>query len=44
MSLFNLIKQTKISKEESLYPTKQCVFYLEGKGVNVKLCFKLIIK
>lgn len=40
MSLFNLIKQTKISKEESLYPTKQCVFYLEGKGVNATALVK----
>lgn len=40
MSLFNLIKQTKISKEESLYPTKQCVFYLEGKGVNTTALVK----
>ena len=40
MSLFNLIKETKISKEESLYPTKQCVFYLEGKGVNTTALVK----
>ena len=40
MSLFNLIKQTKISKEESLYPTKQCVFYLEGKGVKATALVK----
>ena len=40
MSLFNLIKETKISKEESLYPTKQCVFYLEGKGVNATALVK----
>lgn len=40
MGLFNLIKQTKISKEESLYPTKQCVFYLEGKGVNATALVK----
>ena len=40
MSLFNLIKQTKISKEEFLYPTKQCVFYLEGKGVNATALVK----
>ena len=40
MCLFNLIKQTKISKEESLYPTKQCVFYLEGKGVNATALVK----
>lgn len=40
MGLFNLIKQTKVSKEESLYPTKQCVFYLEGKGVNTTALVK----
>ena len=40
MGLFNLIKQTKISKEESLYPTKQCVFYLGGKGVNATALVK----
>lgn len=40
MGLLNLFKQTKVSKEESFYPSKPCVFYLEGKGVNCKTLVK----
>lgn len=34
MSLFKFVKETSISKEQSLYPSKPCLFYLQGKGVN----------
>ncbi|MGL4107883.1 4Fe-4S dicluster domain-containing protein [Clostridium sp. LP20] len=40
MSLFNLFKQTKVTEEQSLYPSKSCVFYLEGKGVSCNALVK----